>query len=80
MKKKDKILDLIFKQFKYQKDCISELFNESGSFRSICEDYYDCKKVLDDSMKKSSKIADLQKEYQLLLSEIEDELLERITL
>jgi hypothetical protein len=36
--------------------------------------------VLDETIKNSNKSSDLQKEYQVMLSEIEDELIERITI
>jgi hypothetical protein len=36
--------------------------------------------VLDEKIKNNSKSSDLQKEYQVMLSEIEDELIERITI
>ena len=80
MKTEDKILDLISLRFPNHKELIKELFSESESFHSLCEDYYDCRKVLDESIKNSDKSNDLRKEYQVMLLEIEDELLERITI
>ena len=78
MKNEDKILNLTSLRFPNHKELITELFNESESFRSLCEDYYDCRKLLDDSIKISNKSGDVRKEYQILLKEIEDELLEKI--
>ena len=80
MKNRDQILGLISLRFPIHKDSIIELFNESESFRSLCEDYYDCRMVLDESIKINNKTGDLRKEYQILLAEIEDELLEKISL
>jgi hypothetical protein len=71
---------LIITRFPNHQDCIEELFEESESFRSLCEDYYDCRRVLDETIKNSNKSSDLRKEYHAMISEIEDELLERITI
>jgi hypothetical protein len=79
MQNKDQILKFIITRFPNHQNCIEELFDESESFRSLCEDYFDCRSVLDESIKINNKKNDLRKEYQLLLTEIEDELLERIT-
>ena len=80
MKNKEQILNHIITRFPDHQNCIKELFNESESFKSLCEDYCDCRIVLDETIKNSNKSSDLQKEYQVMLSEIEDELLERITI
>ena len=80
MKSEDKILDLISLRFPNHKQLLTELFNESESFKSLCQDYYDCRVVLDESIKNSSKSNDMLREYQILLKEIEDELLEKISL
>lgn len=79
MKNKDQILNLICFRYPNHKDFINELYVESESFRSLCEDYYDCRMVLDKSIVDSNKTNDMRKEYQILLTEIEDELLERIS-
>ena len=80
MKNEDKILNLISLRFPNHKELITELFKESESFRSLCEDYYDCKRMLDESITINNKSSDTRKEYQILLNEIEDELLEKISL
>jgi len=80
MQNKDQVLKLIGTRFPNHQNCIEELFEESESFRLLCEDYYDCRVVLDESIKTNNKTNGLRKEYQLLLTEIEDELLERITI
>ncbi|MEJ2194221.1 MAG: hypothetical protein P8X73_05105 [Ignavibacteriaceae bacterium] len=80
MLNKEQFLKLIITRFPNHQNCIKELFEESESFRSLCEDYFDCRTVLDETIKNSNKSSDLQKEYQVMLSEIEDELIERITI
>jgi hypothetical protein len=80
MKNKDQILILILNRFPNHKDYLKELFEESESFRLLCEDYCDCRTVLDENIKNSNKSSDLLKEYQVMLSEIEEEILERITI
>jgi hypothetical protein len=80
MLNKDQVLKLIITRFPNHQNCIKELFDESESFRSLCEDYFDCRRVLDETIKNSNRSSDLRKEYQVMLSEIEDELLERITI
>ena len=80
MQNKDQVLKFIITRFPNYQNCIKELFDESESFRLLCEDYCDCRIVLDETIKNSNKSSDLQKEYQVMLSEIEDELIERITI
>jgi hypothetical protein len=80
MLNKDQVLKLIITRFPNHQNCIKELFDESESFRSLCEDYFDCRRVLDETIKNNNRSSDLRKEYQVMLSEIEDELLERITI
>jgi len=80
MLNKDQVLILIITRFPNHQNCIKELFDESESFKSLCEDYFDCRRVLDKTIENSDKSSDLQKEYQVMLSEIENELLERITI
>jgi len=79
MKNDDEILKVITSRFPNHKDFINELFEESESFRTLCEDYYDCKMVLDKSIQINNKTNDMSKEYQILLTEIEDELLEKLS-
>ena len=80
MKNEDKILELISLRFPNHKELITELFKESKSFKTLCEDYFDCRTMLDESIKINNKTGDLRKEYQILLAEIEDEVLERISI
>ena len=79
MKINNNTLNAIIALFPNYSDRITELFCESESFRAICKDYYDCKTVIDESIKVSNKYSDLLKEYEIMLSEIEEELIERIT-
>jgi len=74
----NEILDTIISRFPKHRETIRELYEESNSFHSLCEDYYDCRLVLYESIKNCNKSSDLQKEYQVMLSEIEVEILERI--
>jgi len=80
MKNDVEILKVITSRFPNYKDFINELFEESESFRILCEDYYDCKMVLDKSILINNKTNDMIKEYQILLTEIEDELLEKLSI
>ena len=80
MKSEDKILDIISRRFPNYKESIKELFNESASFKSLCEDYYDCRIILDKSINNEYKSNYMLREYQILLNEIEDELLEKLLL
>lgn len=80
MKNEAKIIELVSLRFPKHKELIAELIQESESFKSLCEDYYDCRTMLDESIKKSNRSNDLCKEYQVMLAEIEDELLERVTI
>ena len=79
MKNDNEILKVITSRFPNHKDFINELFEESESFKSLCEDYYDCRMMLDKSIVASNKTNDMRQEYQLLMAEIEEELLERIS-
>ena len=80
MKSNDEVLNVVFNRFPGHKNLINELYEESESFRVLCKDYFDCRIMLDDSTKISNKTNDLRKEYQILLAEIEDEVLERISI
>ena len=80
MKNDVEILKVITSRFPNYKDFINELFEESESFRTLCENYYDCKMVLDKSILINNKTNDMIKEYQILLTEIEDELLEKLSI
>ncbi len=80
MKNKDEILNLICSRFPNDKDYLKELFEKNESFRSLCEDYFDCKRMLDEIINNNNKSRNLREEYQIILSEIEDELLEIITI
>jgi len=80
MQNRAQVLKFIITRLPNHQNCVEELFDESESFRSLCEDYFDCRTVLDETIKNSNKSSDLRKEYQVVLSEIEDELIERITI
>ena len=80
MKNGYEILKVITARFPSYKDFINELFEESESFRALCVDYYDCKMVMEKSILINNKTNDMSKEYQILLTEIEDELLEKLSI
>ena len=80
MKSNDEVLNVVFNRFPGHKYLINELYEESESFRALCEDYFDCRIMVDESTKINNKTSNLRKEYQILLAEIEDEVLERISI
>ena len=80
MKSNDEVLNVVFNRFPSHKNLINELYEESESFRVLCKDYFDCRIMVDESTKISNKTSVLCKEYQILLAEIEDEVLERISI
>lgn len=78
MKSHENVIKTIFLRFPNKKKAIESLFEKSESFRTICNDYYDCKIMLDKFTQDSNKTYDMQKEYKILLEEIEDELFKQI--
>jgi len=79
MNSQNDILKIVTIRFPNQKILIKSLFKKNDSFRAICKDYYDCKIVLDKFAQESNKTYDRQKEYRVLLKEIEDELFKQIS-
>jgi hypothetical protein len=76
----NEILDEITSRLPAHKASIKELYEESNSFRSLCEDYYDCKITLD-KLNNSKKGEDIiRMEYEVIRREIEQELISRIIL
>lgn len=78
MKSSNEILNIIICRFPDQKNNIKQLFDESDSFGLLCRDYYDCIMMLEKLKISGNKQCDILKEYQILVEEIEDEILERI--
>ena len=79
MKNDDEILTLVLQKFPANDQIIQELAEESDSFKSLCEDYYDCKMVLKRLNSSTDKAEIICKEYNILLQEIEEELLIRVS-
>ena len=77
MKSTHEILHVITYRFPNHKDLIKELFQQSSSFQTLCEDYYECKKMLEKFTKINNKNGDIKREYQTLLAEIEEEFSQR---
>jgi len=78
LKSSNEILNIIICRFPDQKNNIKQLFDESDSFGLLCRDYYDCIMMLEKLKISGNKQCDILKEYQILVEEIEDEILERI--
>jgi hypothetical protein len=79
VKSQENVIRTIFLRFPDKKKAIKSLFEKSESFRVICKDYYDCKSMVDKFTQDSNKTCDLQREYKILMEEIEDELFKQIT-
>jgi len=71
----NKELDNIMERFPDQRRRIIDLFNNNEDFRTLCEDYWQSKQALLNSM--SNKIEDtlLENEYSVLCLELEKEAL-----
>ena len=79
MKNDDEILKTVLQTFPANDQIIKELADESDSFKSLCEDYYDCKMALERMNSSTDKAEIIRKEYEILLQEIEEDLLIRVT-
>ena len=75
MKNDDEILKTVLQTFPANDQIIKELADDSDSFKSLCEDYYDCKMALERMNSSTDKAEIICKEYEILLHEIEEELL-----
>ena len=74
-------VEKINEKFPEQIQIINELFEESESFRSLCEDYIDCQSVIERlryNLKMMGK--DTLQEYIQLSGELEEEILSRINI
>ena len=73
------VLKAVIKKFQDNVPVIQELYVESDSFRTLCEDYHECSMVLD-RLKSSKEMVNkgYEEEYKNLLQELEDELMDRI--
>ena len=81
MTTKNITVEKIHEKFPEQIQIINELFEESESFRSLCEDYIDCQSVIERlryNLKMMGKDT-LQEDIQLS-GELEEEILSRINI
>ena len=76
---KKKVLNIIIERFPESRLQIEELFYQSDFFQSICEDYAVCFQVINrlESSKQMTKKG-YEKEYTILLEELEEELLSNL--
>ena len=79
MTSKKLIIEALRKKFPDQVNLIRELFEESDSFRSVCEDYLECRQVIE-RLKYATKIVEqgYLQEYKILSEELEEEITHRI--
>jgi hypothetical protein len=80
MTSKKLIIEKLMEKFPDQANLICELFEESDSFRSVCEDYMECRQVIE-RLKYVTTMAEqgYLQEYKILFEELEDEIAHRIT-
>ena len=80
MTSKKLIIEALMEKFPDQANLIIELFEESDSFRSLCEDYLECRQVIE-RLKFATTMVELGylQEYKTLFEELEDEITNRIT-
>ena len=67
-------LRLIIEMFPKQKEKISDLYKQDSDFRSLCADYYLCKKTLLDLQKQFSEKENNIEEYEYVRIDLEQEL------
>lgn len=80
MTSKKSVLNLLRKKFRTQTELISELYDESDSFRSLCTDYIECMQVIE-RLKYTSEMLEegSLREYQELYKELENEISNRLS-
>ncbi len=79
MTSKKLIIETLMEKFPDQANLIRELFEESDSFRSVCEDYMECRQVME-RLKYATTMVEQSylQEYNILFKELEDEITHRI--
>ncbi len=79
MTSKNIIIEKIREKFPAQINLINELFEESESFRTLCQDYFDCQSVLE-RLRYNLKMMEreTQHEYLQLSRELEEEIMSRV--
>lgn len=80
MASKKSILKKVLEMFPEHHLVIEELYRESDSFRSICEDYTECLEI-NKNLDYSEGIiqAGYKQEYERLLQELEEELVTKLS-
>ena len=79
MTTKNGVIEKMQEKFPARIQIINELFEESESFRTLCEDYMDCQSVIERlryNLKMMEK--DILQEYVQLSGELEEEIISRI--
>ena len=79
MTTKNSVIEKMQEKFPARIQIINELFEESESFRTLCEDYMDCQSVIERlryNLKMMGK--DTLQEYMQLSGELEEEIISRI--
>ena len=79
MTTKNSVIEKMQEKFPARIQIINELFEESESFRTLCEDYMDCQSVIERlryNLKMMEK--DTLQEYVQLSGELEEEIISRI--
>ena len=79
MTTKNIVIEKIHEKYPAQINLITELFEESESFRTLCEDYVDCQSVVHRlrcymNMEERNTLD----EYEQLSEELEEEIISRI--
>ena len=79
MTSKKLIIETLMEKFPDQAYLIVELFEESDSFRSLCEDYMECRQVIE-RLKYATTMVEqgYLQEYNILFEELEEEITHRI--
>jgi len=72
-------LFILFDRFPERKETIKALFKNNESFRTLCEDYRRCGETLDHWNRSLDEDALLRmREYETLLRELEEEILQNV--
>lgn len=65
----------VISRFEDLKTCVEQSYQESGDFRSLCEDYAVCERALEKwQASDSAKADDMRQEYTELLAELGEEI------
>ena len=81
MTTKNSIIEKLHEKFPEQIHIINELYEESESFRTLCEDYVECQSVIE-RLRYNLKMmeSDTLQEYLQLFRELEEEIYNRLYL